>query len=214
MPFFLLSIFGAWPAGAGAWMREHGTGFLSYSGVYQETGKLDGSVYLEYGLRPKLTLGAKVDMDMTYGRAGNGTGFLFLRKPILIKEREYKIAYELGIGSTFGDNSESLLRTVLSYGRGIKAWDRYGWLAIDGTVEWALGDGPDTLKLDTTFGLTLNDRFKVMMQMFVSDTDGETGPTLAPSIIWQPRPKAPSFVVGIEGKDGVLALKLGMWRSF
>ncbi|WP_147107301.1 hypothetical protein [Tateyamaria sp. syn59] len=195
-------------------MREHRTGFLSYSGVYQETGKLDGSAYFEYGLRPKLTLGAKVDIDMTYGRPGNGSGFVFFRKPITLRDRNYKIAYEVGLGATFDDTSEPFVRTALSYGRSIKMWDRYGWLAIDGAVEWALDEGQDALKLDTTLGLSINDKFKVMMQVFVSETNGKTGTTLAPSVVWQPRPKAPSFVFGIEGKDGILALKLGMWRSF
>ncbi|MBY5934773.1 hypothetical protein KUV51_17330 [Tateyamaria omphalii] len=195
-------------------MQEHRKGFLSYSGVYEETGKLDGSVYLEYGLRPKLTLGAKIDVNMTSGRMGDGTGFLFFRKPVRTGERAYKIAYDIGLGSTFGGNSDPLLRTGLSYGRGIKMWDRYGWLAIDGAIEWALDDNPDMLKLDTTIGLNLNDRFKVMMQVFVSDTDGQTATTLAPSLVWQPKPKGRSFVFGVEGEDGIFALKLGIWRSF
>ena len=74
--------FGATPATAGAWMQEHGKGFLSFSGVYSQTRALDGALFLEYGLRPRLTLGAKVDMDMTYGRMGDGTAFVFMRKPI------------------------------------------------------------------------------------------------------------------------------------
>ena len=53
-----------------------------------------------------------------------------------------------------------------------------------------------------------------MMQVFVSETDGDVSTTLAPSVIWQPKPDAASVVFGIEGEDGTFALKLGLWRSF
>lgn len=211
----MLAILVAPGAMAGAWLQEHRKGFLSYSAVYEVGQRLDGSVFFEYGVRPKLTLGAKADADMTTGRIGDGTAFIFFRKPIPTGDRDFKLAYEFGIGSTFGVETRPLLRTALSYGRGIKAWEKYGWVAIDGAVEWAIDDGPDTLKLDTTVGLTLSDRFKVMMQVFISSAGGEMSTTLAPSLIWQPKkPKAPSIVLGLEGEDGTLALKLGMWRSF
>lgn len=199
---------------AGAWMQEHKQGFLSYSTVYDDTGRLDGTIYLEYGLRPKLTFGAKVDVDMTSGQVGDGTAFVFARKPIPTGDRAFKLAYDFGVGSTFGGETDPILRAGFSYGRGIKAWDKHGWLAIDAAAEWTIDDTPDTYKLDTTLGLALSDRFKVMMQVFVSETGGDVTTTLAPSLIWQPRPKAPSFVIGIEGEDGTFALKLGMWRSF
>ncbi|MEL7131811.1 MAG: hypothetical protein AAGK77_05310 [Pseudomonadota bacterium] len=201
-------------ASAGAWLQEQGKGFLSQSVVYEESARLDGSLYAEYGLRPKLTIGAKVDVNMTDGRLGSGTAFVFATKPIPTGEREYKLSYTLGIGATFGVATEPLLRTGLSYGRGIKVKEKYGWVAVDGAVEWAIDDGPNTLKLDTTVGLALNDRFKVMMQVFVTRADGEMSTTLAPGIIWQPKHDGLSFVAGVESEDGVLALKLGLWRSF
>lgn len=201
-------------AQAGAWLQEHKKGFLSYSGVYEETGRLDGTVYIEYGLRPKLTLGAKVDADMTQGQLGEGTAFVFIRKPIPTGKKNYKLAYDIGMGSTFGLDAEPLLRTGVSYGRGITVKERHGWVAIDAAVEWAVNEGPDTLKLDSTVGLALNDRFKVMMQVFVTSADGNASATFAPSVIWQPRPDGASLVLGLEDEDGTLALKLGLWRSF
>lgn len=195
-------------AQAGAWLQEHKKGFLSYSIVYEETGRLDGTFYAEYGARPKLTLGAKIDAQMTLGRLGGGTGFLFFRKPIPTGDRDYKLAYDIGIGGTFRMVMEPLLRTGLSYGRGIKLGERHGWVALDGAVEWALDEGPNTLKLDSTIGLGINDRFKVMMQVFATSADSNT------SVIWQPKPDGASFVLGVEDEDGILALKLGLWRSF
>lgn len=195
-------------------MREAGTVFLAFSTVYDDTGTLDGSAYLEYGLRPKLTLGAKLDVDMTKGRMGDGTAFVFLRRPIDRWDTAYQLAYELGFGTTFGDGADPLLRSGLSYGRGFTLWDRNGWLAVDAAIEWALDNGPNTAKLDTTLGLTLNDRFQVMMQVFVTNSSAFSNTTLAPSVIWQPNAKTPSYQLGVEVDDDTWAVKLGLWRSF
>lgn len=202
------------PALSGAWMRGTGTGFLSFGPVYEDTGRVDGSFFIEYGLRPKLTIGAKIDADMTQQQIGNGTGFLFLRRPIDIGERSFKLAYEVGIGTTFGHSYDPLILTGLSYGRGIQIGEIYGWLALDGSVEWSLGDTSDTAKLDTTFGLTLSDKFKVMMQVFYSQTNEASATTLAPSMIWQPRPDRPSYQLGIEAERDALAVKFGIWTTF
>jgi len=204
----------AGPATAGAWLRAEGTGFLAYGSIYSEDGTLDGNLYGEYGVRPKLTLGIKLDADMTAGRMGNGSGFVFVRKPIPLKGRPFHLAYEVGIGSTFGDHSDALLLTGLSYGRGITIAGRSGWLAIDGSVEWSLGDSTDTGKLDTTIGLNLNDRVKVMAQVFHSQTETASSTTLAPSLVWQPKADKPSYQLGLEAKEGTIAIKLGLWRTF
>jgi hypothetical protein len=210
----LVALMLAGPASAGAWLREEKTGFVSYSGTVDETLRIEGSLYAEYGLRPKLTMGIKVDVDMSTGQIGSGTAIVFIRKPINTGERSYNLAYEIGLGSTFGATYEPLVRTGLSYGRGFSIRDRNGWVAIDGTIEWGTGEAQDVLKLDTTVGLALNDRFKVMMQVFFSHEGSEQYTTIAPSVIWQPKPKKPSYVLGLESKNGVLGLKLGMWREF
>ena len=210
----LLLILVAPGALAGAWLQEHKKGFLSLSGVYDEYGRIDGTLYVEYGLRPKLTLGVKADGDMTLGRLGNGTAFVFARKPILVGERAFKLAYEVGVGSTFGESSTTLLRTGLSYGRGIRIGQRYGWVAVDAIAEVPLSEGTDTYKFDSTVGLTINDSFKVMMQVFLSVAGDTSTTTVAPAVIWQPKGKGPSYVLGVEDEDGILALKLGIWQTF
>jgi len=210
----LIALLVSRPVFAGAWLQEDGHAFLAYSVVYTEDNRLDGSLYAEYGLRPRLTLGLKVDVDMTNGQMGDGTAFVFARKPIGTGKRKFKLAYDFGLGSTFGGDMRPLLRTGLSYGRGFQLRDRDGWIGIDSAVEWAINDGSDTYKIDGTIGLALNDHFKVMVQCFVSLTGNDMTTTLAPSLIWQPGDKGQSFQFGLEGKDGVLALKIGMWRSF
>ena len=195
-------------------MREQGSGFLSTSVLQHQDGQSDGALYFEYGLRPKLTLGLKVDANMVDGQFGGGTAFVFAKRPVPTGDRAFKLSYSLGLGSTLGTDADRLVSTALSYGRGLTWGERFGWLAVDGTVEWSLGGRSDVYKLDTTVGFTLNDRFKVMMQVFTSQTDSDSSVTLAPSLIWQPRPKRPSFQVGLEAEEGELALRLGIWQDF
>ena len=70
------------------------------------------------------------------------------------------------------------------------------------------------IKLDATVGLALTEKFKVMMQVFHSQTDEIRATTLAPSVIWEPRPNIPSFQLGLEAERGLLAVKFAIWRTF
>ncbi|MFL4468870.1 hypothetical protein ACERZ8_02915 [Tateyamaria armeniaca] len=198
-------------------MRDVGTAFLSFGTTLNEVGQADGSIYFEYGLRPKLTLGFKADaeMDVVEGRMGDGTAFLFLRKPVPTGERAYKLAYEIGLGSTFGSDTAPLVRAGLNYGRGVTFWDRSGWVSIDTAAEWETTGQNITLKVDGTVGLTLSDSVQVMMQVFLSRTETNTSTTLAPSLIWRPKQDGETrYQIGLEAEDGEYALKLGLWRSF
>ena len=180
-----------------------------------EVGKIDAAIYGEYGLRPKLTLGAKVDVDMTDGQMEDGTAIIFLRRPVLTGERPFKLAYEIGLGSTFGADNAALAKAALSYGRGIHLWEKSGWIALDGAVDWDVDKRRATYKLDGTIGLSLSAQFQVMMQVFVSQTSSETTPTLAPSVIWRPKSEGPTrYQFGLESEDSILALRLGLWRDF
>ncbi|MEL6566151.1 MAG: hypothetical protein AAFQ59_17045 [Pseudomonadota bacterium] len=210
----LAALLWATAAPGGAWLREQGTWFVSSSVLQGTDGQSDGALYVEYGFRPGLTLGLKADANMVEGQLGGGSGFVFARLPIPTGERPYKLAYEFGLGATLGTETDPLVRTGLSYGRGIKWGERYGWLAVDAAVEWSLGDAPNTAKLDTKLGLTLTETTKVMMQAFVSSAGGDTSLTLAPSFIWQPRPKRPSYQIGLEAEQGDVALRLGLWQQF
>ena len=205
------------PAHAGAWLRDEGTTFLSFGTTVDELYRVNGSIYVEYGLRPGLTLGFKADMemDMTTGRPGDGTAFVFLRMPIPTGERAYKLAYEVGLGSTFGSDSIPVVRVGLSFGRGFSVRGKSGWVAFDTAVEWEKESKAKTLKADGTVGLTLSDRFQIMMQVFLSDSEIGHSTTYAPSVIWRPQPDGSTrYQLGIESEDGLVALKLGLWREF
>lgn len=198
----------------GAWLREQGSAFVATSVLQGADGQSDGALYAEYGLRPRLTLGIKLDASMVAGQVGNGSGFAFVRLPIETGERPYKLAYELGLGATLDAETDPLLRTALAYGRGLEWRDKYGWLAVDLAVEWSLGGAAHTVKLDTTLGMGITDTTKLMMQVFVSGTEDDTSITLAPSLIWQPRKERPSYQIGVEAEQGDVSLRLGLWQEF
>lgn len=214
LTLILVALLWASSTTAGAWLREAGTGFLATSTLHSADGGSDAALYFEYGVRPKLTLGVKIDASMVAGRVGSGSGFAFARRAIPTGKRPYKLAYEIGLGATLGDTTDPLLRTGLSYGRGLSIRQKNGWLALDLAVEWALSGAAHTAKFDTTFGLGITDVTKLMMQVFVSDTAGTTSLTLAPSLIWQPREKRPSYQIGLEAEQGDVSLRLGLWQEF
>ena len=201
-------------AAGGAWLREEGTAFVATSILQGLDGHSDAALYAEYGLRPKLTLGVKADASMIAGQVSGGSGFAFVRLAVNTGDRPYKLAYEIGVGATLGAETAPLLRTGLSYGRGIKWREKYGWFAMDFAVEWSFGEVPHTVKLDTTLGMGLTDTTKLMMQVFVSSAGDDTSLTLAPSLIWQPRPQKPSYQIGLEAEQGDISLRLGLWQEF
>ena len=203
------------PACAGAWMRDVGTTFLSFSTTIDEEQQMGGSLYVEHGLRPKLTLGLKIDVDMIDMRVADSTGYVFARKPFPTGNRAFKLAYEIGAGRTLGSDRSALLRAGFSYGRGFTLWDKFGWIALDSAAEWEVDNHITTYKLDSTIGLSLSGRFQVMMQVFLSETDCDLSTTIAPSVIWRPKEDGPTrYHIGMEDEDGTVALRLGLWRTF
>ncbi|MEL7090855.1 MAG: hypothetical protein AAFN94_03880 [Pseudomonadota bacterium] len=212
-PILALLLLMTGPAHAGAWLREEGTGFLSTSVLQKQDGSSEASVYVEYGARPNLTLGIKADATLIAGHVTDGTVLGFARKPIPRQSVDYKLSYTLGLGADIDTHTNALLRTQLSYGRGLKWGERFGWLAIDAIYDWSLAGTSDTAKLDGTVGFSLNPQVKVMMQVFVSHDD-DTTIKLAPSVVWQPGGEGQSYQFGLEAEDGAIALRFGLWRTF
>ncbi len=213
--FLVATLMLAQPADAGAWMRDDGAVFLSFSGSLDKNGQQNGSVYAEYGFREKLTLGLKGDVDMIDGVVSGGSVYVFARKPIPTGERAIKLAYEVGLGSSVGTTMDPLVRVGLNYGRGINLWEKSGWIALDGAVEWNTGTETATTKLDATIGVTLSERLQVMVQVFHTEADHYKTTTLAPSVIWRPKAdRVVSYQLGVEADDDGLGFKLGVWRSF
>ena len=209
----LFLLLAAGPATAGAWLREEGTGFLSTSLLQRQDGGTETNLYLESGLRPRLPLGFQGDATLIAGQLNNGTILVFARKPIPRAGVDYKLSFTLGLGADIDTQTRGLLRTQLSYGRGLTWGERFGWLAIDAIVDWSLAGMSDTAKLNTTVGFTVNDRFKLMMQVFVTH-ENETSLKVAPSLIWQPDGHKQTYQIGLEAEGDKIALRFGLWRDF
>lgn len=208
------------PCAAGAWMRGEGEGFLSLGlRAYEEGGTgpqlLEQSFFFEYGLWPRVTIGAQG--NYTSGKKGDGA--LFLRLPVRNDDRPAKIAAEIGLGveSTDGITFDPFFRTGVSWGRGITLAGRGGWVNVDTAVQWASDEAPPLFKLDATLGLTLSDRFQVMGQGFFEADENGDSLTIAPSVIYSPKRWRMKFVVGLEhrtGREENTGVKFGIWREF
>ncbi len=214
----LICIACAGTAHAGAWLREKGAGFSSFS--FSSSYSLDtvSQTYLEYGLTEKTTLGA--DIGFVRPRFGLHGGYmtLFMRRAVGSTDLNSKWAYDLGVGASWtGDSALPHLRTGLSWGRGIAAVGKSGWVAVDAAVIWDLTYARHLTKVDTTIGLNFTDTTAGMVQLFAGNLDQKTFRTFAPSLIVSPKFTKFRIQFGTESEVGNLrnsVLKLGLWREF
>lgn len=205
-------------AEAGAWLREKGKAFSSTAFTITADQDIANTSYLEFGLRPDLTLGA--DVRIAHDRFGVQDGFatLFMRRALGDPNRTSKWAYELGIGATWDDTVvQPHAKIGVSWGRGLQWGKRYGWVSIDSSYRWDITTSQGTAKIDSTIGMGFTDVTTGMMQLYLTDFDGTTSASIAPSLILQPRGKKYRIQLGAETPldgTGSTALKLGLWREF
>jgi hypothetical protein len=215
-----LSFSAAVPATAGAWMRGEGEGFLSFGvRVFEtaETGarKTEQNLFVEYGLWRRLTVGASAN----YTQGEKGEGVLFLRVPLRDDDRPAKLAVELGAGaqSTDGATFDPIIKTGVSWGRGLTIAGRNGWVNVDTAIQFSPNDTPTLFKLDATVGITLSDRFQVMGQGFFETDEYGDSLSIVPSVIYRPKRGEMKYVVGLERKTGreeSTGIRFGVWREF
>ena len=205
-------------AQAGAWLREEGSGFTSSTSSITQEREPSGSVYFEYGLREKATLGLDVSFGLDRTGAQSGSGTVFLRFPWGPTDGNHKWAWHVGLGGRYLNGLISpAIETGASWGRGIQIGERYGWAAIDGSINFAAASAETRAKLDTTIGLGFTDHFKGMAQMFMTYQESELFTKLAPSLLIQPGKGTYTLQIGAElpvTGGGSSALKIGIWRDF
>ena len=175
-------------ADAGAWMQEPGAYFAAVE-VAIEDDQQTGMLYVEYGLRPRLTFGVA-----SWGRKPyRGDGRVFLKFP-LVNDKPYVLAGEFSLGADVEDlDITPLYRAGLSWGRGLPN----GWAGLDASVTWI--DGETTTKVGATYGRNLSKRLKAIGQLrFEQGTDFSY--EAEASLAWQVRPN--------------LALRAGVAQSF
>lgn len=217
----------AGPARAGAWLKEGGATFLSFSFEAPQDGDGWASIYAERGVRPWLTLG--LDAGRSAGR-GEGEAILFARTTVGPQGETMRQAIELGFGARLdeGGSPRPAFRAGLSWGRGFESRFGAGWTAIDGSVTTygSFGDhsspieerddGP-ALKLDTTLGVRPTENSAATLQVFWSRSGGdETALRVVPS--YGRRIRGSTFgQVGVvlgTGAAPSLGLKVGISTEF
>ena len=142
-------------AWAGAWPREEGTYFLSLGGnvlLFGDAARpvhYDPTIYLEYGLTERLTLGLD---GYTADKGEAGSLLAFARYTFGRTDRPSRIALSLGAGGTLVPTGgiDPTLRIGAHWGRGMD----WGWIAAD----YSLTLGTELVELQEKVDLTLGYR--------------------------------------------------------
>ncbi|MER5171296.1 hypothetical protein [Thioclava kandeliae] len=117
------------PAGAGPWMREKGTAFLSFGHEFAGREAQWTSLYAEYGLSARNTL------VLEYGRGEKSEEiWLGWQIPLLPPERHQKLSLGTWIGERKLDGEGVQMYGVgLNWGMGFTdpLWRKNGWLAAE-----------------------------------------------------------------------------------
>ncbi|NNE53195.1 MAG: hypothetical protein HKN30_12445 [Sulfitobacter sp.] len=204
---------------AGAWLREKGTSFSSFSlstSLFRET---RSSGYLEFGLTENSTLGLDTGLSQNANGEKLAYGTLFMRRALGSGAGPNQWAYEVGLGATYrgGVDAQPHVKTGLSWGRGIQFRGKGGWIAADAAALWAISDDEHVSKIDTTLGLNFNNRFSGILQLNFAYQEGETFKYFEPSIVFNPPNTGLKIQFGLitpldEPENS--GVKLGLWREF
>lgn len=172
----LILLFFAGAAVAGAWPRGRGEAFLSFSqSVSSGTPALlapdlsfrsQTSVYAEYGLTERLTLG----FDGAYGwgpEADLWTGLAFARWPLAETAAGDRFAVDVGLGRRVDseDGSDTRARLGLAWGRGFEITWGQGWMGVESSAERLIPANDNLYKADFTIGLKPDDDWMLIFQV-------------------------------------------------
>lgn len=171
----LILALAATQADAGAWPRPRGETFVSVA-TRQTTGgrtliaavqdiRSYNSVYLEYGLTDRLTVGLEAGQGRGQDQAVNA-GLVFARLPVW-SAGEHKVAVDFGLGLMDDgvDGTQTRVRPGLSWGRGLQTRWGGGWLGMEASWEYRMPSGDSATKADFTAGLKPTDNWMAILQV-------------------------------------------------
>ncbi|TCM87999.1 hypothetical protein [Rhodovulum steppense] len=219
-----------WPlaaplAQAGAWLREDGAGMLAFSQEIAGSGANYSSVYAEYGLNARMTLG----LDAGKGEAAEDwKAVVFLRMGREFEWLPGRVAAELGLGAAGaaeggaeGDaegGAEGVLQSGLSWGNSFQTGLGWAWVNLDAKGIFHLAAASETAppsvaglpmaltegyKLDLTLGLNLSERMQVSLEMrFEDPAEGADSLRLVPAIARRVGRRGWISLGAIVGLDG------------
>jgi hypothetical protein len=203
---------------AGAWPREEGETFLSFSNlpVRDSDGRFSSWVglYAERGLTPRLTLGLDGDRPSD-GENWSVWGFL---RWDLSPGAKVQRALSFGVGVRGADGGiDPVFRPGFAIGRALSTPWGPGWVEAEALAIHAPGPGWTAWKLDGTIGVRPSERQVLMLQAQVSDwPDSDVQLRLIPSVVTEIAPGI-SVEIGIAAEVAeprTLGLKLGTWLEF
>lgn len=205
-------------AQGGAWPRDKGDLFIAAGGNFllSDGAELpvyyDPTVYAEYGLTGRVTLG--IDL-YTADKGRIASAFGFAAVPIGSLDAKNRAMVSLGYGYRLNPDTstEALMRMGLSLGRGL---DR-GWLAADISATIGTIDTTWRPKADFTWGRTWSPHWTMTLQLqtgqgFFDDYYAKYSPTVIYKV--NDRIKINIGAVKALTGDGGGALKAETWLTF
>ncbi|NHQ73725.1 hypothetical protein HAT86_04490 [Roseovarius gahaiensis] len=207
----VVASFAARTANAGLWPREAGKTFLSLSwerDLMRDIGY--ATVYAEYGLSDRLTLGLDIGADPD----GLSKAIAFARFPFGQSPGGMRLALEMGTGVT---DKRPVMRPAMSFGRGIDMVGRSGWLTLDIRATVFQDTFDAAWESDLTLGLNATARGKAIMQLQTGQpVTGDAYVKLGSSWVMQGPPGRHiefGVVTGLKNSDA-LAAKIALWHAF
>ncbi|MFZ3581817.1 hypothetical protein ACOI1H_06545 [Loktanella sp. DJP18] len=205
-------------ASAGAWARDEGTLFIAAGGNFllSDGAELpvyyDPTVYAEYGLTDRVTLG----LDLSTADKGRiASAFAFAAVPVGSITGANRATVSLGYGYRLNPDTtrEALMRLGVSLGRGLER----GWLAADVSATIGTIDRTWRPKADFTWGRNWSDHWTSTLQVqtgqgFYDDYYAKYSPTVIYTLT--DRFKINLGAVQALTGDGGSALKLETWLTF
>ncbi len=205
-------------AHAGAWLREKGTGFVSLSFGASMFSETTNSLYLEYGLSEKITVGLDISAFTNAQDVRNGFGNLFMRRSLGPTDGRNKWAYEIGVGGLWGNEMQRpTIKTGLSWGRGFQVNKHSGWINLDAAVIYEPTLNEHIVKFDGTVGLDFGNITTGIVEVALSQQENEFFGAIEPSILIRPKQSRFQVKVGAQipfDDQKKSAFKLGVWHTF
>jgi hypothetical protein len=219
----LAALTAAGPALAGAWPREPGSVFLSFR--IESDG--DASLYGEYGLTRRLTLGGRVAngerheastrLDLPPPRDGRTGGFV--RYALGDLEAPHRFAVSLGVSAppdTAGAITHPRIEAGLHWGRGFESRLGGGWAVASAWVMRDREQDGTITDLSALVGLRPADRTMAMLGVSRWRDRGGTSWKLTPSAGYEIRPDLwlVPFATVEGGRMSDTTAGLSVWFSF
>lgn len=219
------------PAFAGPWSRDEGGVFAAMSFERDRQGDGYDSLYAEYGLPDRKTVG----LEIGHASQGEISALVWFQKSMDDPEGATRLSVSMGAGALRRDGELLPIGTVgVAYGRGFQRFGG-GWLAVEARLK-AVGemttvahqDGtakvetdyltPEfSAKLDTTVGFNLRPTTALVNQLLLeARQDEDVSAKLAFSVVQEvagPAKLQVGVIAPVAG-SGEPALKIGTWVEF